>query len=104
MVVCPKCESHAVEAYLYKEKEEVYYGHHCLNCGFKSSDVKENDPLEETRSASSEVMYLNIVKGEYCARTTERCIGEDCRDYGKRGCKIYFRSKENLEVEEIANE
>ncbi len=39
-----------------------------------------------------EAMYVNIIKGEYCARTTERCVGEECRDYGENGCKIYFRS------------
>lgn len=37
-------------------------------------------------------MYVNIVKGEYCARTTECCIGEDCSDYGEEGCKLYRRS------------
>ena len=51
MVECPRCGSYAVEAYLYTPKplppmqqgeERVYYGNHCLACGLKSSDVKEN--------------------------------------------------------------
>ena len=41
MVECPKCGSYAVEAYLYKKQEEVYYGNHCLDCGLKSSDLEE---------------------------------------------------------------
>lgn len=52
MVECPKCGSHVVEAYLYTPKilpsmqqgeERVYYGNHCLDCGLKSSDLKENE-------------------------------------------------------------
>ena len=38
-------------------------------------------------------MYKNIIKGEYCARTTKRCIGRECGDYGDNGCKIYFRAR-----------
>ena len=30
-----------------------------------------------------------IEKGEYCPRTTLRCVGEGCNDYGNPGCKIY---------------
>ncbi len=59
MVECPRCKSHSVEAYLYtpetlpsmpQGEERVYYGHHCLECGLKSSELKENDPLEEKAS------------------------------------------------------
>lgn len=37
------------------------------------------------------IMKVNIRKGDYCARTTERCDGEECFEYGDKGCKIYFR-------------
>ena len=43
MVECPRCKSHAVDPYLYNENDEVYYGHHCLNCGLKSSELKEKE-------------------------------------------------------------
>lgn len=32
---------------------------------------------------------IPIVEGEYCARTTETCIGSECGDYGIQGCKLY---------------
>lgn len=34
-------------------------------------------------------MIVPVEKGEYCPRTTLRCIGEECPDYGNPGCKIY---------------
>ena len=43
-------------------------------------------------TTKGELVYLPIVEGEYCPRTTTTCIGKRCRDYGENGCKVYFRS------------
>ena len=37
-------------------------------------------------------VYKNIIKGEYCPRTTNLCVGESCSDYDTDGCQIYFSS------------
>jgi len=36
-----------------------------------------------------DLVDVPIVKGEYCPRTTKKCIGNECRDYDNPGCKIY---------------
>ena len=41
------------------------------------------------------MMYVNLVEGEYCPRTTKTCIGEACRDHKDNCCQIYFRSSNN---------
>lgn len=41
MPECPKCGSYAVDAYLYEEKGEVYYGNRCLECGVTSQTLEE---------------------------------------------------------------
>ena len=42
-------------------------------------------------TTKGELVYLPIVEGEYCPRTANACIGEECKDHGENGCKIYFR-------------
>ena len=37
---------------------------------------------------------IPVREGEYCPRSTKSCEGESCNDYLDRGCRIYFKIKE----------